>query len=323
MYRPDDRWVWDFWLVQDGSLWHMFHLQAPRTVPPEQRHWHAVVGHATSSDLVNWSPQTTAVEPGVPGTWDDTAIWTGSVILHHSGRWLMAYTGITQAKDSYIERVGLAWSDDLTEWEKEPSNPVLESDPRWYENPGSSQWQHGWRDPFLIPTGDGRYSMLLSARLADAGSPFRAGAIGAATSDDGINWIAREPIPGTDGHFAQLEVPQLVTAGDRHHLIFCTNSDGPWPRNRPGARPKIGTGEFVGEHPFGPYEGPPTFIDADAIGTRYAGRIFTTESGEYTYLAFLDGGARSFVGGISDPIPVGLATDSGRFMLLEHPSHCP
>ncbi len=307
--------MWDFWLVQEESLWHLFHLQAPRSLPPVERHWHATVGHAVSSDLVEWTPRATAVVPGAAGEWDDLAIWTGSVIRHHSGRWLMAYTGMTRRGGHHVERIGLAWSDDLDSWEKDPSNPVLASDPRWYERPGTTTWQHGWRDPFLTRThGDG-YAMLLSARVADAEDPYRAGAVGLATSPDGLRWTARPPLPGTGGHFAQLEVPQLVEAGGRHHLIFSTNSDGPWPRNDPSGSPRIGTAELIGDRPFGPYTEPPSFIDADATGAHYAGRVVPVGSQRYVYLAFSDGGNDAFRGGVCDPVEVHLDHESGRFVL--------
>jgi beta-fructofuranosidase len=39
--RLDDQWIWDFWLVQDGSDYHIFYLQAPRLLQQERlRHWH-------------------------------------------------------------------------------------------------------------------------------------------------------------------------------------------------------------------------------------------------------------------------------------------
>jgi len=30
--RFDDRWVWDFWLADEGPLTHVFYLQAPRSL---------------------------------------------------------------------------------------------------------------------------------------------------------------------------------------------------------------------------------------------------------------------------------------------------
>jgi len=49
--RLPDKWVWDFWLVQDGKDYHAFYLQAPRSLGnPDLRHLNACVGHAASTD---------------------------------------------------------------------------------------------------------------------------------------------------------------------------------------------------------------------------------------------------------------------------------
>ena len=53
MLRLEDHWVWDSWIADDGDLYHLFFLQAPRSlVDPGKRHTAATVGHATSRDLV-------------------------------------------------------------------------------------------------------------------------------------------------------------------------------------------------------------------------------------------------------------------------------
>ncbi|MDE0664867.1 MAG: hypothetical protein OXH67_04670 [Acidimicrobiaceae bacterium] len=311
MYRPDDRYVWDFWLARDEGTWHMFHLQAPRTLAPDDRHWHATVGHATSTDLRSWTPLASAIETGPPGEWDGLAIWTGSVIRHLSGRWLMAYTGIAREGARAVERIGLAWSDDLITWSKDPANPVIESDPLWYEEPGDSEWQHGWRDPCLVCSGQG-YAMLISARVKAAAAPGLAGAVALAISPDGHTWKVMPPIEGTTGHFAQIEIPHLVHAGDLHHLVFCTNSDRPWPSTDPDATVRVGTGAFSGPHALGPYRRAPAFIDADESGSRYGGRVFETGNGRLAYMAFLDGGSGAFQGAITDSSPVSFDTVAGR-----------
>ena len=314
MYRPQDRYAWDFWLAHHAGVWHLFHLQAPRALHPDDRHWQASVGHATSADLRCWESQPTALEAGPPGSWDDTAIWTGSVHRYDGDRWLMAYTGITREGNHVVERIGLAWSNDLCSWRKDPANPVLESDPRWYERPGGSSWQHGWRDPFIVRTADG-WAMLVSARVLGT-APERAGAVALATSPDARMWTVQPPIRGTGGHFAEVEVPQLLAAGGRQHLIFSARSNGPWPvgdGRRTG--PKTGTFQLLGGEPFGPYTEPPSLIDGDRRGSRYGGRIISHPAGDLEYMAFLDGGSDSFVGAISEPVPVQIDEVSRRLVL--------
>ena len=53
--KYSDRWVWDFWLLEDKDDYHIFYLQAPRALIDERlRHFNATIGHAVSKDLTNW-----------------------------------------------------------------------------------------------------------------------------------------------------------------------------------------------------------------------------------------------------------------------------
>ena len=96
------------------------------------RHANATVGHAVSTDLLAWTLLPDALRPGPVGSWDDLAIWTGSIICA-DGRWHMLYTGVSRAENGRVQRIGLATSTDLVNWEKHPANPLIEADPRWYE----------------------------------------------------------------------------------------------------------------------------------------------------------------------------------------------
>ena len=93
-FELEDRWVWDFWIAKDRKTYHLFFLQAPRSLGnSELRHSNASVGHATSTDLKEWTEVGTALEPGFSGEWDDVAIWTGCVI-NHEKRWWMFYLSL-------------------------------------------------------------------------------------------------------------------------------------------------------------------------------------------------------------------------------------
>ncbi len=313
MYRPAGLWAWDFWLARDDRRWHLFHLQAPRTVHPDDRHWCASVGHAVSADLREWTTLPTALEPGPPGEWDDTAIWTGSIILHNSGRWMMAYTGISRRDGIATERIGLAWSDDLVTWDKDSGNPVVVSDPHRFEQPGETAWQHGWRDPFLWRNGES-YQMLICARSNAAVPLDRRGVVATANSADGVSWSLGDTLPGTDGWFAQLEVPHLVARDGRVHLVFSTHTDGPWPRTEPAASQLIGTAALVADDPSGPF-GSPYFIDATEDGRRYAGRIVEDPGDRsLSFLSFHDGPGHTFPGVVSDPRAVEYVDGTLRLM---------
>ena len=83
MLRLDDYYVWDWWVADDGKRYHLFFLQAPRSVgDPANRHVNAEIGHATSRDLVDWDDLGPTFQPSEIGrrAFDDMAIWTGSVL---------------------------------------------------------------------------------------------------------------------------------------------------------------------------------------------------------------------------------------------------
>ena len=151
--RLPNRWIWDFWLARDGEDYHVFYLQAPRTLgDPELRHFNASIGHAVSRDLREWCPLPDALRPGPPGAWDDHAVWAGCVI-RYDGLWHMFYTGVHTSEDDLIEqRVGLATSTDLENWRKHPDNPLIESDPHYYSRRdlGTLGPERVWRDPCVL-----------------------------------------------------------------------------------------------------------------------------------------------------------------------------
>jgi hypothetical protein len=83
MLRLDDSFVWDSWIADDGDLYHLYFLKAPRSLgSPGLRHTNATVGHATSRDLVDWDylGETFGPSPQGQGAFDDLGIWTGSVV---------------------------------------------------------------------------------------------------------------------------------------------------------------------------------------------------------------------------------------------------
>ena len=123
MLRLGSSWVWDFWLADDGDLFHQFFLKAPRAHgDPDERHRHATVGHAVSRDLTDWVEVADALTPSPGPAFDDLAIWTGSVVRDGTG-WRMFYTGIDRADRGRVQRIGAAVSGDLLTWTRVSSEP--------------------------------------------------------------------------------------------------------------------------------------------------------------------------------------------------------
>ena len=97
MLSLPDKWIWDFWLADDGTAYHLFFLQAPRGGDPDLRHANPSVGHAVSTDLTTWQVVGDALRPSAEPAFDDLAIWTGSVVRGDDGVWYLFYTGRSRA----------------------------------------------------------------------------------------------------------------------------------------------------------------------------------------------------------------------------------
>jgi beta-fructofuranosidase len=301
--RLADRWVWDSWIADTGTDYHLFYLQAPRGLRDQRlRHTNATVGHAVSTDLRVWTVLPDALRPGPPGAWDDVATWTGSVI-RANGRWRMLYTGIGSAEAGLVQRIGIATSDDLLSWTKEPVNPLLEADARWYERLDRAAWyDETWRDPWVFVEPEGGFHALITARVPDGAADAR-GVIGHAWSADLLTWTVRPPLT-VAGEFGQLEVPQVEIVDGTAVLLFsCAR------RHIGAARrarlPHEPSGSFlaIGESATGPFD--ITGARPIPIPDLYSARLVRDRAGAWQILGFVDGSDRdAFVGEIIDPVPL-------------------
>jgi beta-fructofuranosidase len=306
--RLSDKWVWDFWFARHGDEHHIFYLQAPKTLAhPALRHHNASIGHAVSDDLRTWHVVPDALAPGMPGSWDDLATWTGSVI-DHDGRWYMLYTGISRREQGLVQRIGLAISDDLVDWKKHAGNPVLEADPRWYDLLDRTRWRdQSWRDPWVFrDPDDGTFHSLVTAR-SRLGAPDSAGVVAHARSLDLIAWEVLPPLT-SPGDFAQVEAPQLVRLDGRYDiLVSCQADDHSVQRiARLGAPGRTGTFVFSADELLGPYvcADDPIAAPDGPLGALYAGKLVPGEDGGWCFMAFRGDGDRDFIGELTDPLPV-------------------
>jgi beta-fructofuranosidase len=305
--RLENDWLWDFWVARDGDAFHLFHLHAPRGLrDADLRHHSAVVGHAVSSDLRTWELLPDALGRGRVGSFDDRATWTGSVHRFRD-RWVMAYTGISDADDWTVQRIGFAYSSDLMSWTR--GGPVLEADGRWYEKRGPGVAHEAWRDPFLFEL-DGRLHIFVTARAKD-GPPDGRGVVAHAWTEDLSTWEIGPPVAGP-GDFWTYEVTQLAFVGERWRLLFSAQAHehSAVRLGRAGVVAESGTHLLSADEPLGPFE-----LDGEAFlvgghdARYYAGRLVETDAGPQ-FLAWLDRGSDGeFVGSLSDPMPVSVGTD--------------
>jgi beta-fructofuranosidase len=311
--RLPDHWLWDFWFADDGELFHLFFLKAPRRLgDPDLRHWNVSIGHAVSGDLAQWRVLDDALLPAAAPAFDDRSTWTGSVIRDDAGLWRMFYTGTSNAENGLKQRIGCVASRDLATWERAPELPVLESDPRWYEGLPRVEWfDEAWRDPWVFrPAPDDHWHMLTTARVGTGPGESR-GVIGHATSDDLVRWEVGPPLTEPDSGFGHLEVPQVEEIEGRTLLLFSCLGTELSPK-RPGAG---GIWVAEGESLTGRFQISAARRISDE--SLYSGRIIRDRAGRWQLLAFrnLDADGR-FVGELTDPIPF----DPDGPLLSVHPS---
>lgn len=317
-----DRWIWDFWLAQDGRDYHAFYLQAPRSLgDPELRHWNASIGHAVSRDLRDWRVLPDALRPSSDDsdTFDTCTTWTGSIV-RYNGVWHLFYTGGKKSERGLIQRIGLATSTDLVRWEKHAKNPLIVADPRWYELLDLDVWDdQAWRDPWVFRHPErGDFHAFITARI-NYGPPDGRGVIGHAQSGDLIDWKVLPPVT-EPSDFGYTEVPQLVNVKGRYYLLFSVQGaihSSHWCR-RTGREPLTGVRYLMADNPLGPFRSinDQTLV-ADEIGSLYAGKLVRNPRGEWVMLAarmYTPAGA--FVGELSDPIAVAVSENGS---LCVHP----
>lgn len=296
-------WVWDYWLADDGALFHLYYLRAPKSLgDPDLRHRNARIGHASSSDLSSWVDHGEVLAPGASGDFDETATWTGSVVRGPDDHWWMFYTGARFDASGNTQAIGIARSTDLHEWVKVPG-VVVEADPRWYERRGDSAWpEESWRDPWVFrDDSTGRWHMLVTARAGE-GEVDNRGVIGHARSSDLLTWEVAAPLSEHGAGFAHLEVPQVTSLDGSNVLVFSCNS------------PALSSERLRTRSTGGIWTLPITdavsrfdIASAHLTATEslYSGRLFVDRSGQSVMLAFrADSEGGDFVGSISDPIPV-------------------
>lgn len=313
MFTLRDSWVWDFWLADDGSTHHLFFLYASRALhDPERRHHRASIGHAVSTDLVNWQRiEDALVRADVPA-WDDLATWTGSVVRGGDGTWHLFYTGATLAGTSNVQRIGRATSHDLITWDRAGRDPLLEADSRWYEKLEGGQWHdEAFRDPWVFrdPHGDG-WHMLITARSTH-GDAFDRGVIGHGWSPDLATWELREPLTAPGGGFGHLEVTQVEEVCGTHVLVFSCMAEHMAQWRREGTSGGIWVA--AAEGPLGPFDIRGAHLLADS--RHYSGKLVRDRDGTWNLLAFIqDGPDGEFVGSVSDPMP--LRWEGGRLTVV-------
>jgi beta-fructofuranosidase len=307
-----DKWIWDFWLAQNGPDWHIYFLQADKTLAdPELRHRNVTQGHAVSRDLINWKHLGTCFAPTPETAWDDWTTWTGSVLEGPGGTWHLFYTGTPHAEEGLKQRIGHATSNDMHSWVRVGNGLCLDlvgPNAKYYEEYTPGHWHdRAMRDPWVIknPDGDG-WLMYFTARVPGRKESNAGGAVGIATSPDLMKWTLQKPIYD-GGDFGQLEVPQVFKFRQKWYMTFCTAAEH-WSesyRSKNPETPVTGSHYLIADSHLGPWTAPKNnFLDGRNPCERYSGKI-VEKDGKLFLMGFLYYDVeRNFIGEVSDPVPL-------------------
>jgi beta-fructofuranosidase len=209
--------VGDIDVVFDGEVFHLFHLILPN---------HDYIAHAVSRDGLNWRRVENALFIGEPGSWDDDMLWTMHVSKnpYRDGWWRMFYTGLAQHEQGRVQRVGLAHSSDLINWEKDTRDIFpIEASNNYYEN--SLDEGRNWvsfRDPAWVEAEGKRY-LLVSGR-SNQGPVIRRGCVALIEEEDESTYTPLPPLY-YPRRYDDVEVPIALKIGQRYYLFGSIRED--------------------------------------------------------------------------------------------------
>lgn len=164
-------------------------------------------GHASSADLIHWRFHPPMLQP-MPGD-PDRGIFSGNAFVAKDNRVALLYHGVDAGNC-----IALNVDDDLIEWTKLPSNPIVpiprEGDPGYGVY---SSWDpHGWPegDAYYAIFGGAKPTLFKSANLTD--------------------WEYRGPflsndLPGVDDD-EDISCPDFFPLGGKHMLLCISHKRG-------------------------------------------------------------------------------------------------
>lgn len=262
---PNTSWTNEsYGLIYYQGKYHMFNQKNPNSPSLFYMHW----GHFVSADLVKWSEEKVALAPS-PG-FDSYGVWSGTTIKDGSGKPVIIYTGVDGARAG----IGIATStdDNLINWEKYPSNPVIANPPETYFN-------MDFRDPCVWKTGD-TYYMVVGSGIKNS----QGGILFTYKSTDLKKWQEIAPLyrssnVNESGLF--WEMPTIVKLTETDYMLAVT----PIPTSTKPAETIYWIGSWTNEK-FTPYNKVPQQFEL--INNNLLSPAFGLDDlGNQTYLAIV------------------------------------
>lgn len=200
----------------NGCIWwkgryHLMYIFQDPRLPHGGHCW----GHASSTDLVNWTFHKAALLPEKGSS--DVGIFSGNAFINKEGKPMLCWYGIDGG-------VCLATADDdeLLNWTKHPANPVIPC-----TKPGKSGYgvYTVW-DPYMWLEGQTYYCLLGGNHLPDGKDTLYL-----MRSDDMVTWqevgpFYEHPDAGWTTEGEDCSCPDFFKFGDQHALMCISHKIG-------------------------------------------------------------------------------------------------
>ena len=171
----------------------------------------AKLGTATSPDGIIWTraPENPILLPDAGSTWENQSVYGACVLELGANDFRMWYSG---QNTSNLTQIGYATSTDGITWTRHPENPVITVNT-------SSSWENlAAYNPKVVFDGF-KFHMYYQGLTGSVSNPY--GAIGYASSPDGIHWSksSRNPVLGSWLATSVLD-PAVILDGKLFRLWF-------------------------------------------------------------------------------------------------------
>jgi predicted GH43/DUF377 family glycosyl hydrolase len=219
-FRPVSGSCADFCMIEHEGVYHAFYIERRlKEGTPFYPGNEIYFGHASTPDFLDWTVHNPVMLIVPESDWECGHVWA-PMIIKHGGRYVMAYTGLNY---ECSQDIGLAFSNDLFNWTRDPRNPISPAKDREW-----SFWTTericSCRDPHLFEH-EGRVYMTYTANTA-----IGEACVAMCSTKDLVTWEDHGPIlvgakDGYEpvfagGHIqASLESTNLLTKNGKWYLI--------------------------------------------------------------------------------------------------------
>lgn len=226
-YSPAKYNMWDSWIVDNNGEFHLVHLKglAGGVTYDSAKEDVRGYGHATSTDLLHWTEQEDILKVDKSkNPYDQEFRYTGCTIEHDG----VFYTYYTMRKGQG-QRIGVATSKDMYEWEEYEGNPILVPDEQWFvtfanENVSNNAAWGGTvdcRDMVVVKDEEGEGFWGYFVASAEHGMTTPTAVVGVAYSTNLLDW-EQKGIAYTPTSVAMPEMFDVFKIDDKWYMTLTT-----------------------------------------------------------------------------------------------------